>query len=230
MSRSRLAAALGLIDYVGAVERAVGDAARLLDVGCGNNSPIGRFQRRVPHSVGVDKHTPWLEESRARGIHDDYLETDVLNIDREFGADAFEVVLACDLLEHLSEAHGTELLEKMEEVASERVVVLTPNGYVRQEATWGNPYQIHRSGWKPEAFEERGYTVSGLNGLKVFRGERGQLRLRPARLWSGVSQTTQLLAWRRPEWAFHILAVKTVGQRHARNTGAPDRGESSRPL
>jgi SAM-dependent methyltransferase len=229
MRRLRLGRTLGLVDYVGAVELSVGDAASVLDVGCGNNSPLGRFRRRVPYSVGVDIYTPWIDESRARGIHDRYAVLDVLSIEDEFGPEAFEAVVACDVLEHLTADDGAELLARMQRVASNRVVVLTPNGHVPQGATWGNPYQVHRSGWSAVELRRRGYAVRGVNGLKLFRGERGQLRLRPARLWDTFSQASQPLAWRWPDWAFHLLAVKEISGPSSANIAPRALDESSTP-
>ncbi len=179
MSGGRLLMAIGALDYVSAIEYAVGDAARVLDVGCGNNSPIGRFQRPVPHATGIDMHAPWIEESRRKGIHDAYVQMNALKIAGTFGAATFDVVLACDVLEHLPRDGAADLLAQMEQVASQRVVVLTPNGFLEQGETWGNPHQVHRSGWTAAEFRKRGYDVRGLNGLKALRGERGQIRLRP---------------------------------------------------
>ena len=42
--------------YLTLLEDLVGDADSVLDVGCGSNSPLGRFRRRVPLTVGVDLH------------------------------------------------------------------------------------------------------------------------------------------------------------------------------
>ena len=158
---------------VSAVERAVGECRSLLDVGCGDNSPVGRFAARPGRSVGIDKFGPWLAESVTRGIHDEYVEMDVLAIGDRFAPEAFDVVLCCDLLEHLEKDDGERLLGLMEVAAADRVVVLTPNGFVPQGATWGNPHQVHRSGWSAGELRARGYTVIGLGGLALLRGERG---------------------------------------------------------
>jgi hypothetical protein len=219
MSGGRLSMAIGALDYVSAVEHAVGDADRLLDVGCGNNSPIGRFERSVPHAIGIDVHAPWIEESRKKGIHDAYVQMNALEIAGTFGSAAFDVVLACDVLEHLPGDEAAELLAQMEQVASQRVVVLTPNGFLEQGETWGNPHQVHRSGWTAAEFRERGYDVRGLNGLKALRGERGQVRLRPAKLGGLISIASQPFVWRRAEAAFHLLAVKRTPDRSRRSGG-----------
>jgi hypothetical protein len=159
-------------------------------------------------SVGVDLHEPWIEESRTKGIHHEYVQTDATTVADRFGARSFDAVLCCDLLEHLEKADGERLLEQAEAVARERVVILTPNGFVEQDATWGNPYQVHRSGWSAAEMRARGYEVHGMNGLRWLRGPRGSIRLRPARLWGLLARLSNPIVWRRPQWAFHILCVK----------------------
>jgi hypothetical protein len=193
-----------------ALERAVAAPDPLLDVGCGNNSPVLRFARRPPYSVGVDLHRPWLDESRQKGIHDEYVEANVLEIGKRFEPGQFQVVLACDLLEHLDAKDGGTLLTLMETIASERVVILTPNGYLPQGETWGNPLQVHRSGWDADALRERGYDVDGLNGVRWLRGERGGARVRPRRIGERLAWWSQPVAKRFPGVAFHLLAKKDV--------------------
>jgi SAM-dependent methyltransferase len=196
--------------YVQAVERAVDGRGTVLDVGCGGNSPIGRFAERPPYSVGIDLHEPWLEESRAKGIHDEYHKMDVLDLGTRFDAESFDVALACDLLEHLEHDAGLRLLAAMEQVARRRVVILTPNGFVPQGETWGNPLQEHRSGWTVDEMRRLGYTVEGVNGLRILRGERGTIRWPPRFVWGKLARLSEPLARRFPRLAFHIICTKDV--------------------
>lgn len=193
-------------------QRAIGPAVSVLDVGCGANSPLGRFDVRYPFSLGVDVYAPAVEESSAAGIHDGYLVCDVLELAERIEPRSFDAVVAFDLIEHLTRAQGETLLAMMERVARRRVVVFTPNGFLPQESRDGNPFQVHRSGWSAEAFRSLGYTVRGVNGLRALRGERGSMRWRPSRFWGVVSDLTQPLVARRPSLAFHLLCVKEVGR------------------
>jgi SAM-dependent methyltransferase len=204
---------LGRYSYVSCLERALGNAETVLDLGCGNNSPIGRFKRRPRFAIGVDLFEPFLEESRQKRIHDEYRVMDVLDIERAFGRRSFDAVVACDLLEHLEAANGSRLLCMMEQVARRRIVVLTPNGFLPQGETWGNPFQRHRSGWTPKQMRELGYDVVGVNGLRTLRGERGLLRWQPQRLWGVISEISRPLVYSHPNWAFHILCVKQLEKR-----------------
>ena len=56
-----------------------------------------------------------------------------------FPPTSFDVVVAVDVLEHLERTDGFDLLEAMEQLARQRVVVFTPNGFVAQGAREGNP-------------------------------------------------------------------------------------------
>lgn len=196
--------------YVQCVERAVGGAESILDVGCGGNSPIGRFDDRPRFSVGIDLFEPAIEESRLKRIHDEYRLMNVLDIHHEFEHRSFDVVLACDLLEHLEAEAGLLLLRKMEGIARRRVVILTPNGFLPQDERSNNPLQEHRSGWTPAQMRNLGYEVLGVNGLRFLRGELGLVRWRPRRIWSCVSDVSRPVVFHRPEWAFHMLCVKYV--------------------
>jgi SAM-dependent methyltransferase len=192
-------------------ERAIGDVTSVLDVGCGADSPLGRFAGRYAQTVGVDLCEEAVAESRAACIHDEYVVMDVLEIGSRFEPASFDAVVAFDLIEHLDREDGFELLRAMERIARERVVVFTPNGFLRQAASADNLLQRHRSGWTADDFRLRGYEVSGVHGLKLLRGHKGSIRWRPRRLWGIVSDLTQPLVHSRPSLAFHLLCVKEVG-------------------
>jgi SAM-dependent methyltransferase len=192
------------------LEDAVGGVDRILDVGCGENSPLARFERRPGYAVGIDIFPRALDRARAARTHDELRRMNVLDIERTFEPGSFEACVAFDLLEHLPEDDGRRVLSMMERVASRRVVIFTPNGFLPQEATEGNPFQVHRSGWSAARLAEAGYRVYGANGLRWLRGHKGSMRFRPRRAWGVASDLSQPLVARRPSLAFHLLAVKDL--------------------
>ena len=192
------------------LEAATGDADEVLDVGCGSNSPIGRFERRPRHAVGVDVFDASIEKSRAAGIHDEYVRADVLTIGRLFAADSFDVCVAFDLIEHLDQQDAIQLLVDMERIARQRVVVLTPNGFLQQDDYEENPWQRHRSGWSTSVLRDLGFRVYGLHGLRGLRGGRAQIDKRPVRMWGLVADVSQPIVRYFPRLAFHLLGVKRL--------------------
>ena len=98
----------------------------------------------------------------------------------------FDLVTMFDVIEHLEQAAGLALLQQV--LATARaVVVFTPRGFLRQDATthpeMTSPGARHRSGWEAEEFRALGLTVEVLRGF--HDRPRGQ-----ARPWDA------LLAWR----------------------------------
>ncbi|MBI3037327.1 class I SAM-dependent methyltransferase [Candidatus Woesearchaeota archaeon] len=222
------------------LEKAVGSCKTLLDIGCGENSPIKQFSHRpasakqiglspIAHSahrgiepmrrgseaasiysVGVDASLPSIQKSKKESIHNRYFRANVMNIGERFKPDSFDCVLASDLIEHLTKTEGLKLLGMMEKIASVKVIVFTPNGFLPQQGYDNNPFQLHKSGWTVDEMKKLGYHVIGINGWKPLRGEQASIKLRPKLFWQIISDLTQLLTRNRPEKAFQILCVKSV--------------------
>ena len=147
-----------------------GGCDSLLDVGCGECSPVAHFASEVRYRVGVDTHLPSIERSRIAGIHSDYVVANIREIGEIFPARSFDCVTPLEVIEHLSRAEGEKILEQCERIARVKVVVSTPNGFVLQPPTVDNPFQEHISGWTAEEFRGRGYEVIGTAGWKHLRG------------------------------------------------------------
>jgi len=178
----------------------------VLDVGCGRSSILEELPR-LARSVGVDGYAAAVEESRERGVHDEYIVGDVMELDLPDGS--FDAVLMMDLLEHLEPVAGAALLDRMARVAAKKVVVFTPNGFIEQGEYDDNPLQIHRSGWTAEDFRRRGYRVVGCKGWSVLRGVESTPR-KPAVLTRPLSSMTQPLVQRVPRLAYALLAIRDV--------------------
>ncbi|QQG40225.1 MAG: methyltransferase domain-containing protein [Candidatus Aenigmatarchaeota archaeon] len=212
-----------LPNYPVELEKAVGDCKSLLDVGCGDDSPIKRFSGRM-ETVGIDAFGPSIEESRRKRIHKKYYRMDILAAGRKFGPKSFDCVLASAVVEHLKKRDGVRLIEMMEKLAKKRVIIQTPVGFLPQGPEEGNPWQEHKSGWTVAEMRRRGYRVIGLNGWKPLRGECARLRFWPSLFWLVVSDVTQLFVRNRPERAFEMVCVKDVSEQarprlHLNNLG-----------
>ena len=70
---------------------------------------------------------------------------------------AYEMVLAIDILEHLSEADGVHFLGHCRRIASRAAVVSTPKTFVAQDVH-ANPFENHRSVWSQASLLSAGYT------------------------------------------------------------------------
>ena len=188
------------------LRHALRGCATVLEVGCGSDSP-SQYLADEFHIEGLDIHEPSLEASRRKGFLKACHLGGAMDLDALFSEDAFDAVIALDVIEHLEKEEGRTLIEKMRRVARRRVVLFTPNGFLPQEAD-ENPWQEHKSGWTAAEFEERGFSVVGVNGPRPLRGAYARLRWRPRLFWGAISEGAQRLWCRNhPESAFALLAV-----------------------
>ncbi len=141
-------------------------------------------------------------------MYDDNLVADARYL--PFRKKTFDAVLLIELIEHLPKVAGVELLDRAEDIGMRVVIVLTPVGFLRQESRDVNVWQIHKSGWLPKEFAERGYHVKGLNGFYALRSKYANIRQHGllGRVALVLSYITQLLVYFCPGLAFHILCVK----------------------
>ncbi|RLF37411.1 MAG: SAM-dependent methyltransferase [Thermoplasmata archaeon] len=179
----------------------------ILDVGCGENSPL-RWIKNKPYCVGVDAHKDAIKKSKKKKIHNKYIQLDLLKLD--FASKSFDCVVALDVLEHFEKEDGYRFLRKIEKIAKKKVIVFTPNGFLKQGIINKNPYQVHKSGWSVKEMKKRGYKVYGINGWKPLRGEFAKIKLKPGRFWLVVSKMTELVTNWIPVLSFQIFCVKII--------------------
>jgi hypothetical protein len=185
----------------------VNGSESVLDLGCGPCSPL-QLCEGIKTKVGVDAYEPYIRESAQKGIHDSYALADLRRILVTLKS---ETVLLSEVLEHMTKAESTALLEKAERIATRKVVITTPNGYVEQHTYDDNELQTHKCGWTPGELRKRGYRVSGINGCRwLHDGHKGLIKYRPVFLWSRVDDAIGLLSKVFPELAFQLFAVKNV--------------------
>ncbi len=185
------------------------DCSSVLDLGCGESSPISRIKKHFT-SVGVDAYSPSIVKSKKLNIHDRYILCDLLSIDKKIKSKSFDAVILLDVVEHFSKRDGLRLLKQAERVARKKIVVLTPNPYYRQDELGGNPYQLHKSGWKLTDFQNRGYCIRGLRGWKALRREYATIYLKPWLFWALLAFFSEPFLYFWPETSYHFLAVKRL--------------------
>ncbi len=189
--------------------RQLHDAQSVLDVGCGARSPLAKVPKHF-RAVGIDAFEESIAKSKKLGIHDSYIRLDVTLIEKKVKPKTFDAVVALDLIEHLTKREGEQMLTAMERIARKKIIVMTPNGFYRQDPYENNPYQVHKSGWTTRDFHSRGYKVLGIRGFKMLRGEYATIRFKPWFIWATLSSLSQYILLLFPELSYQIFAVKNV--------------------
>ncbi|MGI5826648.1 MAG: class I SAM-dependent methyltransferase, partial [Patescibacteria group bacterium] len=197
------------------LQKELKDCETVLDLGCGPNSPI-KYCKGIKYSVGVEVFKPYLIESKKRKIHTKYLNQKIEEVD--FPEKSFDAVILIEVLEHLSEKQGREILKKAEKWAKKKVVVSSPNGFINQKEVDGNKYQKHLSGGSLQRMRDLGYESRGLAGLKFLRQEvqsdtmgddlLTSIRFRPKFFWFMVATLSQTFSYFLPQVAFELFSVK----------------------
>jgi len=196
------------------LKRELEDCDSVLDLGCGPDSPIKYCG--VKYSVGVDAFRPYIEESKKKKIHNKYILGDITKVD--FEPKSFDAVIMIDVLEHLEKEQGRKLLEKAEKWARKKIIINTPNGFIKQPSLDKNLYQEHKSGWSVSNLAKLGFKCRGLAGLKFLRKPKNEsdsmgedltvsLRFKPKIFWFFVATLSQIFTYFIPQLAFELFCL-----------------------
>jgi len=132
----------------------------ILDCACGYG--LWGFNIRIkfqgtPQLVGFDIFKPYVDKLKKLKIYDQVFHADILNI--PFPDNSFDVVLAAEVIEHLTKNDGYQMMQEVERVAKDLIIITTPEGWQKQGSYDKNKYQMHVSGWEAKEFENEGYNV-----------------------------------------------------------------------
>ncbi|OGG10985.1 hypothetical protein A3J20_01250 [Candidatus Gottesmanbacteria bacterium RIFCSPLOWO2_02_FULL_42_29] len=179
----------------------------VLDVGCGRSSPLKKVKFKG-RSEGIDLYRKSITDSKKQHIHSTYKIGDIRKLSRYYKPKSFDSVIALDVIEHLKKKEALKLISDMENIATKNVVILTPNGYYKQDELDGNPYQVHQSGWTKDDFKRLGYRIYGIRGWQKLRGEHAEIKWKPWFFWGFCSFVSEYLLYYSPHLSFDLFAVK----------------------
>ena len=189
----------------------------VLDLNCSYRPLVGRSQSSF--SLGLDSFEPYLQESKRRALHSEYVLADVRSI--PFKPKSFDAVVALEMLDHLTKEEGAALLHRMEELARKRVIVATTNRYLKHQSDevkrfpsksseffYANPVQEYDLGWETVELVKFGFRVRGYWGRKKSGKGKSILKCQPAilRLLSAILD--QFVVYYCPKSANILVAVK----------------------
>lgn len=199
------------IFFFSVLGKSLSDCTSVLDVGCGDNSPL-RTVKNIVYSEGIDIHKPSITVSKKNKIHQKYRIGDIQDIDVHYKDKSFDAVIAMDVIEHLKKNEAKVLIKKMENISRKKVILLTPNGFHDHEHFDNNPHQEHKSGWTVKELQKLGYRVSGLRSFKFIRGDFATINLKPWLFWGIIAFVTEPVLYYFPELSYHLFAVKKVSK------------------
>ncbi len=191
------------------IKRATAGSQTYLDLGCGSNSPYLKYLHNSGHFVvGVDLY------ANPSG-YNEIIRRDVMDFVQNVPDDAYDAVLAFDIIEHLSKEDATLLILEMERVARNCVAIVTPNGF--WPGMIDGPGMRHICGFNAEEFSDLGYSLYGSGGLAVLRSRKHSFLKGFPYAWMLPIQVvifnfSQLISKGRPRLAYGLTAIKSFRQ------------------
>ena len=187
---------------------------KVLDIGAGSGWYWHEIAETIPQ-IEIDltlldaaeiaenlSNIPNLKVSRIQG----YAPSDMLRIKD----DSFDLVVAFDLIEHLSKEEGYLLLYEIDRISSFSSVIYTPNGFIWQPPSRNNIFNAHISGWTPREMKDLGWKeITGHNGLKQLRESYG-IQKKWIHSWPvlELDALLSIVSWKLPRFSFAFSAVK----------------------
>ena len=120
-----------------------------LDIGCGEGTYAKLFPKLA--FTGVEIWEPYAEKYGLQALYQNFILQDA----REFSTDEhFDVCFLGDVLEHMTVAEATALVEKAKSWA-DTVIISIPIGHYPQDEYEGNPYERHvKDDWSDAEVKE----------------------------------------------------------------------------
>ncbi|MEI6126945.1 MAG: methyltransferase domain-containing protein [Pseudomonadota bacterium] len=207
------------LDYC--LQSELNDCSSALDLGCGPSSPL-QHCRSIAYSVGVETFLPYLNASKEKSIHSEYVHHSIQDV--SFSAKSFDAVIMLEVIEHLPEEEGLKILCKAEKWANKKIIISTPQGFFPMGDVDGNSYQQHLSGWEVQRFRGLGFNkIHGMSGAKCMYLKQNtvhsmqnpnelfaNIRFKPKKIFYLLNAIAQIGTYYFPRHAFGLFAVKTL--------------------
>jgi len=199
-------------DYCEWLKRDLADCESILELGCGDHSPI-LYIGYGRKTDAVDIFQPYVDKHNKAGDYHMCWQADILEMDLPGGLHkGYDAVVMFDVLEHLprGKVEQMNLFKRMEQCAKKKAIIFTPNGFVENDEIDDDPWQKHLSAWWPEDYIKRGYEVVGATGLHWLFGKASLPKYRPHSACAIIGMVTKTLVYHKPKLALHSYAVKEL--------------------
>lgn len=203
--------------YMKLLRDGIGEAKTILDLGCEDGRLLDLLSDEKNWRVtGVDIFQKNVKVAAKREIFIETIKGDVVEIAKRLirQKKKYDVVFCSQVIEHIDRKQGEELLSIVDELATKKVIMGTPRGFMEQPEIFlgDNPHQVHKSGWSEDDFRKRGYKVYGIGFGPVWsEGGLGRIYAKPvAVLASVVSYIFSPVVYYLPSLAAGILCIKEI--------------------
>lgn len=186
-------------------------AGSVLDLGCGRGALTARISVGHSLTVGFDIFLPYLRDYKLGRPENECVRGEARH--HPFKKRSFDIVVALDIIEHIPRSDDHDLLTVLEDLARNKVVITTPNGFLPNAPIDENPTILHVSSYTVRDLEKRGYRVRG-HGIKAIAFDARSLVHkipRPLRLFVfALEFLLSPLSFVFPELGSRLIATKNL--------------------
>lgn len=164
--------------YPWILNNAIGKAKTILDIGCGTGELMEMLGKEKKWQVtGIDIYGPSIKKAKKTKAYKVLYKGDITKLPTAVTKQKYDVVFSSQVIEHLPKNKSLVLLKQMEKLAKKRIVIGTTVGFmhflplqeVHEHQHDDNPYQEHKSSWKPNEFKNLGFITRGQGLFLVYR-------------------------------------------------------------
>lgn len=169
----------------------------VMDIGCGIRPQM--IINAPKFLVCVEAHDEYIRElqRRFKGTTTVIIQGRVPECLTVLPDRCIDTVMMLDFIEHLDREAGLKAISECERIARRQIVVFTPLGFMPQDESgetdgWGlhgQYWQMHRSGWTPDDFDERWHVVA-CRDFHAINGKGERLSEPHGALWAVLNLVT----------------------------------------
>jgi len=192
------------------------DGQTILDLACGlgkwgclirtSLSALEKTSMQKEYIIGTDLFLPHLLRAKYLRVYDDTIQHHISYL--PFRDKSLDVVLAAEVIEHLTPENGYLLLKEMERVSRKTVIVTTPTPRVvfsgETNRIMFSPYDKHITSWRIRDFKKLGFRVYSVRTVPYFATKNFPLKL--------ILTLLNAISFWIPELATQVIAVKKVNR------------------
>ena len=188
---------------------------RVLDLGGGagtiwrNNSFYeAQIKKGLLEITLIDAH---IKDSSYDGLN--YMQGELPGCLMKFNDNSFDLVISCDVLEHLPKHDGYLMLYEIERIALDRAFIFSPNGFLKQSPNVGNTHNAHISSWSPKEMRNfKWQNHRGHSGFRFLFGTYGHPRFSSTNIFLNrilliLLNMTRVSVTRTPSVAFSFSSI-----------------------
>jgi len=199
------------------IKSSIKKASSLLDVGCGNGGLMTILSGGENWKIdGIDIFGKSLKKAKLTKTYKNLYKGNIVTILKSLvkKKKKYDVVFSSHVIEHLEKKDGQEMIRLMGILAKEKVVIVTPKGFMKQpdDLIEGNPYQYHKSGWEISEFKKMDFTVYGI-GFFLTWSENGLGRSKNkiiSLIFEFLSFLVSPIVYIIPELSAGLVTVKNI--------------------